>query len=178
MMQIRRCANFEKRWVTAAIVLSLVVMAMVAGCYRHEGLYDEQYRSVYVPIFENQTFYRGAEMDVTEALIKEIELRTPYKTTRSAVADTELIGTIRSIEQRRVNRRADIGVVQEVEISIIVDWEWKDVRSGEVIRSRRGFESLGRFVPTSPVGEVYDNAQHVAASRMARDITTAMQADW
>jgi len=167
---------FRRSRVAALAVL--LVAVVTTGCYQHQALYSEEYRSVHVPIFENQTFYRGAEMDVTEALIKEIELRTPYKVARSGVADTELIGTIRSIDQRRVNRRASIGVVQEVEVAIIVDWEWKDMRSGEVIRSRRGFEALGRFIPTSPVGEVYDTAQHAAASRMARDITTAMQADW
>src|SRR5215204_1572172 len=46
--------------------------------------YDTNYRTIRVPIFKNRTFWTatpvpGMEMDLTRAIIREIELKTPYK---------------------------------------------------------------------------------------------------
>src|SRR5665213_243892 len=51
----------------------------LAGCgYTTKSVFPPGIRTVAVPIFENRSFYRGAERDVTEALIKQIEMATPY----------------------------------------------------------------------------------------------------
>ena len=41
--------------------------------------YDECIKTVYVPIFDNKTFRRGMEFDLTRAVIREIEAKTPFK---------------------------------------------------------------------------------------------------
>lgn len=163
----------------AASLLVLVLGLAGAGCgYTTRELYPADVRSVGVPIFANRTFYRGLERDVTEALIKEIELRTPYKVARAAITDTELTGTIVDVRQKMISRRRPGNLPQEIEVSLVVDWTWKNQRSGEVIRSRQGFESVGRYRPTQPIGDAFESAQHEAAQRLAADIVSAMRADW
>lgn len=162
----------------AAVVLVLACIVITSGCYQHKPLYKTEYKTVAVPIFENNTFYRNVEFDLTEALIKEIETRTPYKVVDQSRADTLLTGTITLIEQELINRRADIGVVQQLEIQMYVDFNWKDLSSGKPIIDRQGFESVGTYFPTTPIRETPDIGLHQAAARMARDIVDAMRSDW
>lgn len=159
-------------------VLAALSLALVSCGYSHKELFPTEYQSVSLPIFENRTFFRGIENDLTEALVKEIELRTPYKVVSAGSAGTALEGTVTRVDQDMLSRRRRGGVPQELEITIAVDFTWKDLRTGQVIRERRNFESVARYVPTSPVGQPYEIAQHLAVERLAEDIVSTMQADW
>jgi len=171
----------------ANFVFVMVMASLFAttGCgYANKDLYPQGIRSVAVPIFENRSFYQGAEFDVTEALTKEIEKRTPYKVVQPSGADTVLQGTIVSIEQSVNSRRHEGGLPEEMEVRITVNFEWKNLRTGEVIRGRKGFDRVGRYIPTrSPVedramSETYSIAQHQAAQALAEEIVSVMRADW
>lgn len=164
----------------AMALATLVLSALTAsGCgYTQKELYPEDYRSVSVPIVKNQTFYRGIEFDVTEALIKEIELRTPYKVIAPGGADTELTGTIASINQVQVSQRSTGAVPQEMEMTLTIDWQWKDLRSGKPIRDRKGFQVVARYVPPRPVGQDITTGRHGVAQAAATAIVSQMRADW
>ncbi len=162
----------------AALLMALVLLSSTGCGYSTKEIYPADVRSVAVPIFNNRSFYRGAERDLTEAIIKEIELRTPYKVANGPTADTQITGTILDVRQRQIARRRPGNVPEQIEVSIIVDWTWKNQRTGETIRTRQGFESVGRYRPTQPIGEPYEIAQHDAVQRMAADIVSTMRADW
>jgi len=160
------------------LVLAFFFVAL-SGCgYAHKSTYPTGIRSVAVPIFKNKSFYQGAEFDVTEAVIKEIETRTPYKVVAEAGADTILEGTIVSIDQTRTARRREGGVPEELEFRVAVSYEWKNMQTGQVIRSRQGQEVIGRYIPSRPVSETYFTGQHEAAERIAQYVVSAMRADW
>ena len=73
--------------------------------YTTQPNYDECIKTVYVPIFENKTFRRGLEFDVTRAVIREIEAKTPFKVVDSPnAADTQLCGTIVAFTKNILNR--------------------------------------------------------------------------
>src|SRR6266446_6128424 len=48
--------------------------------------YDCTIHSVRVPIFKNVTFRRGLEFDLTRAVIREIEAKTPFKVVAAGCA--------------------------------------------------------------------------------------------
>ena len=149
------------------------------GCgYSHRDLFPENVHTVAVPIFENLSFYQGLEFDLTEALIKEIELRTPYKVTGPREADTILQGTIVEMAQNRLSRTATGDLPQELETRLTVDFEWKQIRAGEILRQRRGLEAVERYVPARPIAEPFEVAQHQTVARMARQIVSVMASDW
>ncbi len=151
----------------------------LAGCgYSHVPLFPKEYRTVAVPILENRTAYRDVEFDLTEALIKEIELRTPYKVVKSGEADTIFTGTITAIEQRMLSRRSTGGLPQEMEVAVVVNYEWKNARTSESLRNRKGFAGVGRTVTAQPVGEPFEIAQHQAVQQLARDMVSSLQAGW
>lgn len=155
------------------------LVGLLTGCgYRSGDLYDESLGSVAVPIFENRTFYRDVEFKLTEALTKQIEQRTPYKVAREAGADTLLTGTVTRVDKKLLSRQFDTGLPQEVQVLVIASFEWKDLRTGRIIRKRSRIEGTGEFVPTQPVGEPFEVARHAAIDELAREIVSAMRKDW
>ena len=105
------------------ILSLLAVMLVLQGCgYTQTELFNTEYQSVAVPIFQNKTFYRGVELDLTEALIKEIELRSPYKVVATRTAQTVLEGQIVSISQRPLSNTREGGLVQaRVAVAVRLD---------------------------------------------------------
>ena len=160
-------------------LLLIAVTCCLAGCgYTSKELFPTNYNTVAVPIFENRTFYRGMEFELAEAMVKQIESRTPYKVVSPGTAQTILEGTITDVQQTQLSRRRPGGVPQEVELTVTADFVWKDLTSGEVITDRRGFVAVGRHIPTSGINEPFEIAQHEALERMAEDIVSTMRSDW
>ncbi len=155
------------------------LLLTATGCgYTTAELYPDQYRTVALPILDNRTAYRGIEYDLTEALAKQLEQRTPYKLTAAARADTIIEGTVVGLEQRQLSRTQRGGLPQEIEVALVANLTWRDLRSGAIIRERNGFTTVGRHVPTEPVGEPFEIAQHSAVERMAEHFVSEMRADW
>ena len=139
----------------AALLLLAVATVLPGGCisdghlnflgYTTAPNYDCNIRTVYVPIFENRTFYRGWEFDLTKAVIRSIEAKTPFKVVHNCdQADTELIGSIINIQKTILNRN-QLNEVREAEMLVTVELTWKDRRTGEVLSrpSPRAADALG-----------------------------------
>ena len=84
-----------------------------------------------VRVFENDTFDRGVEFELADALVKEIEARTPYRVTSSRGADTILTGRIRAVERNQLSKSRLTGLSEEVTLSVTIDLNWRDRRTGE-----------------------------------------------
>jgi hypothetical protein len=100
--------------------------------------YDTSIHTVRVPIFKNLTQRRGLEFDLTKAVVREIEEKTPYKVVSADCdADTELVGTIISFNKNILNRN-QLNEVREAETTLAVELIWRDLRTGEILtRPRR-----------------------------------------
>ena len=137
---------------TIGIVLLAASLAVV-GCtsdghfqmfgYTTEPLYDRTIQTVFVPIAQNVTFRRGLEFYLTQAVIREIELKTPYKVVSDrACADTELTGNIISLTKQLLNRN-QLNEIREAETVLTVGIVWKDLRTGEILsKPRKGPTAL------------------------------------
>jgi hypothetical protein len=99
--------------------------------------YDTSIHTVRVPIFKNITMRdstrEGIEFQLTQAVVREIELKTPYKVVgANCDADTELTGTIRSYNKLMLNR-TQLNEVREAEMDMTVEVVWRDLRTGEIL---------------------------------------------
>jgi hypothetical protein len=165
----------------AAVPALLAVVLLLAGCgYTTKSLFPADVHTVGVPIFDmgKQVFYEGVEFDLTEALQKQIETQTPYKVVAPDQADTILHGRIVAVSQTPLDYTREGGVPQEMQVLLTVDVEWKNARTGRVLKEAKGLQATGRYVPTQPVGEVYANGQHQAVALMADKIVAQMRGDW
>ncbi|MEM1109110.1 MAG: LptE family protein [Planctomycetota bacterium] len=177
----RTFAFFLASWRLGVLACCLyaIMFSGAGGCgYTTAELFPDEYRSVAVPTFANRTFFRGVEFDLTEAVVKEVEQRTPYKVIDTNIADTLLNATITGVSTRQLSRTREAGLPQEVQVTVTVDFEWIDQRSGAKLATRRGFSSVGRYVPTQPVGESFEVGQHAAVERLARDMVSALRGGW
>jgi len=70
-------------------------------------------------------------------VIREIEAKTPYKVVSNRdCADTELKGTIISLNKNVINRN-QLNEIREAETTLAVEITWKDNRTGEILSRPR-----------------------------------------
>ena len=163
--------------ITAALSLTGCASDPTVG-YSTHSVYPRSISTVAVPIFENETFERGFEFDLADALVKSIESRTPYKVTRESRADTALSGRIVDIRRDRLSKSRTTGLAEEVVYIVTIEFEWRDTRSGEVLTARRSFTGDALFTPSAPSGESQDLARFATAQKLADDIVDEMQSAW
>lgn len=171
-------------WPILLVTVS-AMMLWLTGCasdptegYVLGDTFREDVATVAVPIFENRTFHREVEFDLTDALVKEIERRTPYKVTSAVRADTILNGTIRRVEIDHLSRSPLTGLTEESVLSVTIDFEWTDLRTNRMLLKREQYAGHGLFVPSRPTGEPIELGRFAVVQKLAADIVNEMQADW
>src|SRR5262249_36761887 len=126
--------------------LVLAVALALSGCqwdgnftvlgYTTRPNYDTRYRTVKVNIFKDPTFWSvvpvpGLEMQLTQALVREIEQKTPYKVVQCN-ADTEIVGTIKSFNKAVLNYN-QLFEQRETETTLLVEVLWRDLHTGQIL---------------------------------------------
>lgn len=160
--------------------------------------YDLSIRTVYVPIFKNRTFRRGLEFDLTRAVVREIEAKTPYKVVSDCnLADTELTGTIINLTKNVINRN-QLNEVREAETVLAVELVWRNLRTGEILSQPKMKEvppaalgdlpgpppppppllvtSIGNFIPE--LGQSLTTAEQRNVDQLAVQIVSMMEKPW
>ncbi|MEQ9459402.1 MAG: LptE family protein [Phycisphaeraceae bacterium] len=162
------------------VLLTLICLSMMlAGCqYSAQDAFDPEVRTIAIATFENRTFLREVEQDLARAIVIEVQKRTAYRITTPSAADTILQGTVVSVDRTQLSRRREGGVPQELELTVVVDFEWRDLRDGSQKAGVRGLRGVGRQVASLPVGERLEVAQHTAVENLAREIVSEMRSDW
>jgi hypothetical protein len=166
--------------------------------YTTRPMYDCGIRTVRVPIFKNETMRQGLEFELTKAIVREIEAKTPYKIiSGEGHADTELSGTI-TLMNKNVILPTPLNEIRQGETLLAAAVQWKDLRTGEYLtRPRTGPGSLppdappgAQFIPPPPVvitatadfapelGESITTAQQKMVNRMAIQIVSMMEKPW
>src|SRR5579871_1342240 len=126
--------------------------------YTTEPNYDTTIRTVYVPIFNNELITdnvrRGIEVDITKAVVREIELKTPYKVVSDRCrADTELIGRVVNLNKDVLNRNP-LNEIREGQTTLTVEITWRDLRTGEILSKPRPAGGVMTPIPGQPAAEV------------------------
>ena len=157
----------------------------LAGCstdpargYAFAEPYDASVRTVGVPIFANQTFARGTELTLTDAIIKQIQQQTPWRVVSPDKADTVLEGAVTQAELGVLSNSPRSGLTEEQTYRITVRFAWRDNRTGETRVARENFAATGVFAPVRGVGERIEVGQRDAIDELARDIVASLRSDW
>ena len=166
--------------------------------------YDTSICTVRVPIFKNLTMRdstrEGIEFQLTQAVIREIGLKTPYRVVGgNCDADTELTGTITAFTKVPVNRN-QLNEVREAETTMTVEVTWRDLRTGEILSLPKArpepiplladqppgagqqqqvpvtVSSVASFVPE--VGESITTARQKNINQLAVQIVSMMEKPW
>ena len=140
-----------------------------------DSLYPQDIRTVSVQIFESHSYRRFLGERLTEAVVKEIESRTPYKVVDASRADAVLSGIIIG-EQKSVLVESPFDDAREIRttLSVRVKWNRRDIVLP--IRSSSVDENSNKsFVPET--GQSLATAQQAAIEDLASKIVDLMEID-
>ena len=158
--------------------------------------YDPGIRTIRVPIFKNNTYIRGLEFDLTRAVIREIQSKTPFRVVAAdCAADTELTGTITTLNKIAINR-TQLNEIREGQTTLAVEIVWRDLRTGEVLSQPRPksdpdgppppppdakpkpllVQSLGTYIPE--LGGSTTTSLQENVNRLAVQIVSKMEIPW
>lgn len=172
---------------TVWIVTVAALLAATAGCstdpsagYTTASLFPDDVETVAVPIWTRggAIFRRELETRFTEALVKRIELDTPYKVTDKSRADTILEGTIVAVNQRVLGVNVDVGAPRQIEIQVAVAFTWTDLRTGEIRLRRNKFISAGVYSEAEPLNEDFFLGSTIALDLLAQRVVQTMEKPW
>jgi hypothetical protein len=174
-MTMHRCRAFIL--LVGLLTASSAALTACAG-YELASTYRQDVETVHVPLFDNTTFFYDLEVDLTDAIVKEINRTTPWRATSSAAADTTLSGSITDAELANLTTANESGFVQESAYELAVAFEWRRGGTGEVLVARRNFRVAEPFVPARGANERIEVGQAAAIDRLARDIVAELRESW
>jgi hypothetical protein len=162
----------------------LLVTACLACCgcqhmdgYSNEFLYPEDVSTVYIEMFDNQSFYRGIEYELTDALAKRIEVETPYKIVSSLErADTVVTGKITSVAQSTLSVERQTGRALEKEVELRAAVSWKNLKTGQLLVNNMTVGASATYSEWQQ--QTFDYASALAANNLARRIVELMEKQW
>jgi hypothetical protein len=146
------------------------------GCgYTTDTLWRSDIRTVYVPVFENETFRRGLEVELTKAVVDEINMRTRMRVVGREGADSMLTGRVRDLKETVVTK-TEADVILEKQVTVYVSFEWVDLRTGQTLGAANDVEVAADLV--FPAGETLDSSTGRAFGKAARKIVELMESEW
>jgi hypothetical protein len=160
-------------------LMLLAMIMLIAGCagYSNQSLYSQDIKSVYVEMFDNTTFRRDLEYDLTDAIAKRIEAETPYKIiSNRSRADTIISGKITGINASTITVEPETGRAIENQADVVAVFSWKNLQTGEFIVENTEVTATASYVEFQQQG--FGNAAKVAVSRLAERIVELMQTEW
>ncbi len=167
---------------------ALATLALLGGgcaAYRvgNGTLYAPDVQTVYVPMIESDSFRRDLGERLTEAVVKEIELKTPYKVVGTPDADSVLAARLTSDTKRVVieNQNDD---PRALELNMYAEVTWynrrrQPLRAPNMIALSPDMVAIGQTDALLPeVGQSVATQQQQAIQRLAEQIVATMEEPW
>jgi hypothetical protein len=157
---------------------AVLVLTVISGCgYSTKRPFRSNIETVHVEMLQSREFRRNLEFELTEALVKRIEMDTPYRIANRPYADTEFTGEILEVRQRVIGNRFGSDDPREIGSTVVMRYRWKDLRSGEILVERPRFVHMTSYIPG--VGESFAKGIEVRGlDQMAERIVETMESDW
>lgn len=166
--------------------LGVALLLLLAGCHSYQfgarSLYAPDVATVYVPIFASDGFDPDLAERLTEAVIKEIQLKTLYRVVATADADSMLTGRIVG-HSRSVLVEDFFDRPRELEQNLRVEVSWLNrrrlpIREGalELPPELVGVNHTATLIPEA--GESVVVAQQEAIENLAEQIVAIMETPW
>jgi hypothetical protein len=159
--------------------LALPLLLAVAGCAQYQvgvgSLFRSDIRTVGVQMFDSYSYRRYLGERLTEAVVKEIERRTPYKVVDAARADVLLTGEIIRDEKDVIVEDPNDQVREgRIQLGVRVTWAGRQMTLPlPAVTTEVNAEAA--FVPE--VGHSIASTQQKAIQRLAQEIVNLMEID-
>ncbi len=167
---------FPKEIPLKQLTCFIIIFAMISGCgYSSKSLISRNVNSIYIPIFDNTTFRRGLEFELTKAVKDEIMSRTNLRITQKESADTILYGKINKVTEGVLTQNIRDDIV-ESRLTIFVDIKLVDKRTDRILVEEGGLFKSAEFVVNR--GENINSAAEEDLVRLAETIVNHLEENW
>jgi hypothetical protein len=147
------------------------------GGYSNESIFPKDVSSVCLEMFDNQSFRRGVEYDLSDALAKRIEAATPYKIiSNKDRADTVISGQIVQIGELVLSVERETGLPLEREILLKAVVNWKNLKTGRLLIDNKSVTAEATY--SAFQNQDFKYASALAANNLARKIVELMEIEW
>jgi hypothetical protein len=162
------------------------LLIAVSGCAGYHvgnaSLFPPDVHTVFVPMFESDSFRRDLGEQLTEAVCKEIESRGPFKVVGTPNADSVLTGRIVADTKHALFREPN-NEARDIETGIAIRVSFAD-RRGNVIRDGNipmppeliDINETAHIIPE--YGSSTLSAQQKTMKRLAKQIVDLMEVAW
>jgi hypothetical protein len=128
-------------------------------------------------MFDNKTFERDLEYDLTDAIVKRIEAETPYRiVSDKSRADTVLSGKITEMHTSALALDRDIARPLENQAQVTAEFSWKNLKTGQYLVEKEAVSATASYSEFEQQG--FDYASKLAANKLAERIVEQMQTKW
>ena len=170
-----------------AALLAALVCGSAPGCANYRfgaaSLYPANIQTVYVPMFQSDSYRRDLAERLTEAVCKEIENRTNYKVVSNPNADSVLSGRLLN-ETKRIIIESPTDEPRESQMEFFVEVTWLNRQQAMLAQSQKvplpgtvvNLNQTGNVVPE--VGQSIATGQQDAINRIAFQIVSMMETQW
>jgi hypothetical protein len=169
------------------LIAAITVGMLLTGCARYqvgsESLYAPDIATVYVPMIESDSYRRDLGERLTEAIIKEIELKTPYKVVGTPDADSIL--AIRLLgDSRHLLAENSFDDPRLSESAVFSEVSWLNRRRLPMAPPQSialppelvNIDQTANLVPEA--GQSVATSQQQAIERLAQQIVGTMETPW
>jgi hypothetical protein len=154
----------------------IALFALISGCgYTTKSLISRKINSIYIPIFENDTFRRGLEFDLTSALKDEIMSNTKLRILQKDSADTILTGRIIKVTEGMLSSNVEDNIV-ESRVTISVYIKLVDRRTGRTLVEEENLKQSAEFIVKR--GENINTASKESLVLLAKEIIFHLEEKW
>ncbi len=168
-------------------ISAVAYLAVITGCAGYQvgagSLYAPDVTTVYVPMIESDSYRRDLGERLTEAVVKEIELKTPYKVVGTPDADSILSARlIRDTRRTLAENAFDDPRVSETELVAEVTWLNRRRQPIAPVQTLVLPPELVVIQQTSTlipeVGQSVATSQQQAIERLAQQVVSTMEMPW
>ena len=170
---------------TGRLIYLALATLCCSGCAGYQlgnqTLYRPDVRTIHVPIFQSNSFRKDFGERLTEAVVKEIELKTPYKVVCEADADSILSGQIIG-ESKTVLAEDTFDVPRNIGTDLTARIRWES-RAGDLLRDNLvalppilQISQSANLIPEG--GQSVATAHQRAISQLAEQIVSQLEYPW
>lgn len=177
-----RVLPWNRLWQFVAVCWLVLLSGCAGYQVGHQSLYRPDLRTIYVPMFESDSLRRNLSEALTEAVVKEIESRTPYKVVADPSADSLLTGRI-VYDRKQVLAESANDDARNVEVGLVAQITWQDQRGLTIMQTGIPLSTdlltvsvASNYIPEG--GQSLATAQRRAMQKLAEQIVSQMQTPW
>ena len=155
---------------------ALLLLIATAGCAGYQvgnrSLFNTDMRTVHIPMFQSDSLRPDLAEWLTEAVIKEVEMRTPYKVVSDPLADSVLTGRLLWDNKRVISENYN-DEPRNLLYNSVVHITWID-RNGRIM-AQSSITVGDTFVPEA--GQSIASVEAAVIRRMAAQVVNEMEAE-